>query len=170
MGLILAALQKTLTASGSINTDTCQARCPARPVLSLPCRKTWGPKRSGWQIQRERLAASAFYQRHHRGAPLRLPATLEGIAELPFTDKEDLRKDQATYPLWQLPGGFAERDAAASPLRHYRAGDEPRALAHDAKLQAGAGRAQSAGLGPDDTVVHCLNYQLWMGGDRSPWP
>ena len=22
----------------------------------------------------------------------------------------------------------------------------------------------AAGLGPDDTVVHCLNYQLWMGG------
>ena len=27
------------------------------------------------------------------------------------------------------------------------------------------GRAQSAsGLGPDDRVVHCLNYQMWMGG------
>jgi phenylacetate-CoA ligase len=37
---------------------------------------------------------------------------------------------------------------------------------HDATLQAKvAGRAQSAaGLGPGDIVVHCLNYQLWMGG------
>jgi phenylacetate-CoA ligase len=37
---------------------------------------------------------------------------------------------------------------------------------NDAEMQAQvAGRAQSAaGLGPGDVVVHCLNYQLWMGG------
>ena len=36
----------------------------------------------------------------------------------------------------------------------------------DALMQAHiAGRSQSAaGLGPGDIVVHCLNYQLWMGG------
>ena len=121
-----------------------------------------------WQIQRERLAASAFYQRHHRDAPLRLPATLEGIAELPFTNKEDLRKDQATYPPF---GSYLAASPESVTRLHRTSGTTGQAMnlalsAHDAKLQAEiAGRAQSAaGLGPDDTVVHCLNYQLWMGG------
>ena len=121
-----------------------------------------------WQLQRERLAASAFYQRHHRDAPLRLPATLEGIAELPFTDKEDLRKDQATYPPF---GSYLAASPESVTRLHRTSGTTGQAMnlalsAHDAKLQAEiAGRAQSAaGLGPEDTVVHCLNYRLWMGG------
>ena len=125
-------------------------------------------KAARWQLQRERLAASAFYQQHHDDAPLRLPPTLEGIDDLPFTDKEDLRKDQATYP----PFGSYLAAAPESVTRlHRTSGTTGQAMnlalsAHDARLQAEvAGRAQSAaGLGPNDTVVHCLNYQLWMGG------
>ena len=121
-----------------------------------------------WQIQRERLAASAFYQHQHRDAPLCLPSTLADIADLPFTKKEDLRKDQAAHP------PFGSYLAAASDIvtrLHRTSGTTGQAMnlalsAHDARLQAEvAGRAQSAaGLEPSDIVVHCLNYQLWMGG------
>ena len=51
-----------------------------------------------WQVQRERFAGSAFYQRHHPQAPLTLPTSLADIAQMPFTDKEQLRADQAAYP------------------------------------------------------------------------
>ena len=76
-----------------------------------------------WQIQRERLAGSAFYQRHHRDEPLRLPATLEGIAELPFTDKEDLRKDQATYPPF---GSYLAASPKSVTRLHRTSGTTPR--------------------------------------------
>lgn len=38
--------------------------------------------------------------------------------------------------------------------------------AHDCETTelVGARSHRSAGLTPDDTVVHCLNYQMWMGG------
>jgi len=125
-------------------------------------------RQARWQVQREHLTASPFYQQYHRDTPLRLPATLDGICELPFTDKEDLRRDQAAHP----PFGSYLAGAPESVIRlHRTSGTTGQAMnlalsAHDAKLQAEvAGRAQSAaGLGPGDTVVHCLNYQLWMGG------
>ena len=141
--------------------------CTPRAEFALP-HELAQERQARWQVQRERLAASPFYQQHHRDAPLRLPATLAGISELPFTDKEDLRRDQAAHP----PFGSYLAGAAESVTRlHRTSGTTGQAMnlalsAHDAKLQAEvAGRAQSAaGLGPGDTVVHCLNYQLWMGG------
>ena len=141
--------------------------CTPRAEFALP-HELAQERQARWQVQRERLAASPFYQQHHRDAPLHLPATLAGISELPFTDKEDLRRDQAAHP----PFGSYLAGAAESVTRlHRTSGTTGQAMnlalsAHDAKLQAEvAGRAQSAaGLGPGDTVVHCLNYQLWMGG------
>ena len=125
-------------------------------------------KEARWQVQRERLAASSFYQQHHVDAPLQLPATLDGIGELPFTDKEDLRRDQAAHPPF---GSYLANTPDSVSRLHRTSGTTGQAMnialsAHDARLQAEvAGRAQSAaGLGPGDTVVHCLNYQLWMGG------
>jgi phenylacetate-CoA ligase len=121
-----------------------------------------------WQVQRERLAGSAFYQRHHPQAPLALPTTVAGIAQMPFTDKEQLRADQAAYPPF---GSYLACPSDHVTRLHRTSGTSGQAMnlalsPHDAKLQAKvAGRAQSAaGLGPGDIVVHCLNYQLWMGG------
>ena len=121
-----------------------------------------------WQVQRERLAASAFYQRHHPQAPLTLPTSLQGIAQMPFTDKEQLRADQAAYPPF---GSYLACPRNHVTRLHRTSGTSGQAMnlalsPRDAKLQAKvAGRAQSAaGLGPGDIVVHCLNYQLWMGG------
>jgi len=121
-----------------------------------------------WQVQRERFAGSAFYQRHHPQAPLTLPTSLADIAQMPFTDKEQLRADQAAYPPF---GSYLAHPRNRVTRLHRTSGTSGQAMnlalsPHDAKLQAKvAGRAQSAaGLGPGDIVVHCLNYQLWMGG------
>lgn len=121
-----------------------------------------------WQLQRERFAGSAFYQLHHPQAPLTLPASLAGIVEMPFTDKEQLRADQAACPPF---GNYLACPSYRVTRLHRTSGTSGQAMnlalsPHDAELQAKvAARAQSAaGLGPGDTIVHCLNYQLWMGG------
>lgn len=121
-----------------------------------------------WRLQRERLAHSRFYQAHHPSAPVTIPETIAGLCELPFTDKADLRQNQAAYPPF---GSYLAMDKRQVTRLHRTSGTTGQAMnlalsAHDAQLQAEvAGRAQSAaGLGPDDIVVHCLNYQLWMGG------
>jgi phenylacetate-CoA ligase len=87
---------------------------------------------------------------------------------MPFTDKEQLRADQAAYPPF---GSYLACPSDHVTRLHRTSGTSGQAMnlalsPHDAKLQAKvAGRAQSAaGLGPGDIVVHCLNYQLWMGG------
>ena len=125
-------------------------------------------RQAHWQVQRRRLLDSAFYQRHHPGAPVNIPQTIDEIRHLPFTDKSQLRNDQAQY----LPFGsyLATSQDSVSRL-HRTSGTTGHAMnlalsKNDAEMQAQvAGRAQSAaGLGPGDVVVHCLNYQLWMGG------
>ncbi len=127
-----------------------------------------GEREDRWRIQRERLGGSVFYRAHHPNAPVDLPKALAGICELPFTDKSDLRRDQAAHPPF---GSYLAIDQREVTRLHRTSGTTGQAMnlalsAHDATLQAEvAGRAQSAaGLGPADVVVHCLNYQLWMGG------
>jgi phenylacetate-CoA ligase len=111
-------------------------------------------------------STSTFYRRVLGGH--RLSGRLEELADLPFTDKEMLRRDQAEHPPF---GSYL----AAPPQRisriHRTSGTTGIAMnlalsAADARLTALVGaRAQSAGgLGPGHRVVHCLNYQLWMGG------
>ena len=55
-------------------------------------------RQARWQVQRRRLLDSAFYQRHHPKAPVKIPHTIDEIRHSPFTDKSQLRNDQAQSP------------------------------------------------------------------------
>jgi len=121
-----------------------------------------------WTTQRKRLAGSTFYQQHHPAAPVKLPARLSDLAEVPLTDKTLLRADQAIHPPF---GSYLNYPRDRIVRLHRTSGTSGQAMnlalsSTDTMLQAHvAGRSQSAaGLGPGDVVVHCLNYQLWMGG------
>jgi phenylacetate-CoA ligase len=124
-------------------------------------------RRALWPEQAAYLSqASLFYQKLWNGRPP--PHTLSDIADLPLADKAMLRRSQADHP----PFG----DYLAAPLsqisRIHRTGGTTGqgmnlALGRDDARQTAeiGGRAQrAAGLGPEHRVVHCLNYQLWMGG------
>ena len=125
-------------------------------------------RQARWQVQRQRLLDSAFYQRHHPEAPIKIPHAIDEIWHSPFTDKSQLRTDQVQYPPF---GSYLATSHDLVSRLHRTSGTTGHAMnlalsKNDAEMQAQvAGRAQSAaGLGPGDVVVHCLNYQLWMGG------
>ena len=120
-----------------------------------------------WQAQRAYVAAnSAFYRALWQGRMP--PRDLRDLPELPLSDKSQLRLSQARHP----PFG----DYLAAPRRtanrlHRTSGTTGQAMnlalsARDTRItQEVGGRCHSAaGLTPDHTVVHCLNYQMWMGG------
>ena len=136
------------------------------PFLPLPELRT--VQQNNWARQRQHLASSVFYRRHHPVAPLLFPLELDDIAELPLTDKEMLRTNQSINPPFGSYLGFPPDRVVRL---HRTSGTTGQAMnialsSADALMQAHiAGRSQSAaGLGPGDIVVHCLNYQLWMGG------
>ncbi len=97
-----------------------------------------------------------------------LPAQLESLAELPLSDKEMLRQDQAGHPPF---GRYLAADPTLVCRVHRTGGTTGQAMnlalsRADAALteHVGARAGRAAGLGPGHRVVHCLNYQLWMGG------
>ncbi len=120
-----------------------------------------------WRAQADYIAChSVFYRRLLGGA--RLPSHIEGLGELPFTDKAMLREDQREHPPF---GSYLAAPVARISRLHRTSGTTGVAMnlalsAADAAMTARVGaRAQTAaGLGPGHRVVHCLNYQLWMGG------
>ena len=134
----------------------------------LPLSELRTVQQNNWARQRQHLASSVFYRRHHPAAPLLFPLELEDIAELPLTDKEMLRTNQSIHPPF---GSYLGIPSDRVVRLHRTSGTTGQAMnialsSADALMQAHiAGRSQSAaGLGPGDIVVHCLNYQLWMGG------
>jgi phenylacetate-CoA ligase len=116
-----------------------------------------------WDYVRSR---SEFYRRKLGARPAAL--TLEGLQDLPFTDKEEIKGSQAALP----PFGDYVACAPNEIVRlHRTSGTTGRGMnlaytRHDADLAARlGGRAMhAAGLRPGDRVVHCLNYCLWTGG------
>lgn len=96
------------------------------------------------------------------------PVSLASLAELPLIDKDLLRARQRERPPF---GDYLAADVSAVRRIHRTGGTTGEAMnlalsAADADMTARVGaRAQLAsGLRPGDVVVHCLNYQLWMGG------
>jgi phenylacetate-CoA ligase len=120
-----------------------------------------------WEKQREYVAAtSPLHRRAWAGAAP--PIRLEGLRDLPLTDKEMLRQSQSAHPPF---GDYLASPAAKIARIHRTSGTTGTAMnlalsAQDAGETAKVGaRAQGAsGLGPGHRVVHCLNYRLWMGG------
>ena len=120
-----------------------------------------------WNQQSRYLGESSCFYRH-LFKPNRLNGVLDEIAELPLTYKEMLRSDQKAHPPF---GSYIAADDSSITRLHRTSGTTGTAMnlaltKQDAIMTATVGaRAQSAsGLGPEHRVVHCLNYQLWMGG------
>ena len=119
-----------------------------------------------WARQGPWVAASPLYRRlwESRAAP----ASLDDLAALPLSDKSMLRASQRAAPPF---GDYLGADAKSVSRVHRTSGTTGEAMnialsMEDAADTATVGaRAQAAsGLGPGHRVVHCLNYQLWMGG------
>ena len=117
-----------------------------------------------WSVQRRHVMSSPFLAAVWGGAPV--PESLDQLASLPLIDKAMLRVDQAAHPPF---GSYLAFEAVAR--LHRTSGTTGQAMnialsTADTHVTAVVGgRAQSAaGLGAGHRVVHCLNYQLWMGG------
>jgi phenylacetate-CoA ligase len=123
-------------------------------------------RQAAWDAQRAHVAASPFYRALWDG--VELPARLEDLPALPLSDKAGLRLSQAAHPPF---GDYLVTPRERIRRVHRTSGTTGQAMtlalsARDCEITEIVGaRAQGlAGLGPGMTVVHCLNYQMWMGG------
>ena len=163
------------TKSGSIECHQYQPDHPRFITLTykdnaefLPGPTLRATQIENWQLQRKRLVLSEFYKEHHQAAPVNFPTDIAGLEAIAFTDKEMLRANQRIHP----PFGSYLATSLENVIRlHRTSGTTGQAMnlalsAADTQLQAHiAGRSQAAaGLGSRDIVIHCLNYQMWMGG------
>ena len=122
---------------------------------------------NAWQRQREYVAAnSRFYRALWEGR--RPPRNLRDLPELPLSDKARLRFSQAAHPPF---GDYLATPVSDASRMHRTSGTTGQAMnlalsARDALItQEVGGRCHlAAGLMPEHIVVHCLNYQMWMGG------
>ena len=123
-------------------------------------------RQAAWNRQRAHVAASPFFQLLWNGAAP--PHRLEDLPELPLSDKAGLRRSQAAHPPF---GDYLTTPRDQVSRLHRTSGTTGQAMnlalsTHDCTITEIVGsRAQAlAGLGKGITVVHCLNYQMWMGG------
>jgi len=120
-----------------------------------------------WEKQRLYVADhSSFYQALWQGQ--KPPLNLQELPELPLSSKAGLRLSQAQTPPF---GDYLAATRATVTRLHRTSGTTGQAMnlalsARDCEVtQTVGGRAQRlAGLTPEHSVVHCLNYQMWMGG------
>ncbi|MHB8597082.1 MAG: phenylacetate--CoA ligase family protein [Ktedonobacteraceae bacterium] len=87
---------------------------------------------------------------------------------LPFTEKDECRRDQQEYPPF---GNYVACSQEQVMRVHKTSGTTGQALyvaltRNDRNLmnECAARSYWASGLRPGDTVVHCLNYRLWVGG------
>ena len=133
----------------------------------LPLTELADARQAAWARQREHVSAhSPFYKALWAGKVP--PARLEDLPELPFSDKAGLRLSQPAHPPF---GDYLAAPPDRVTRLHRTSGTTGQAMnlalsARDCLITEIVGaRAQSlAGLGPGMMVVHCLNYQMWMGG------
>lgn len=124
-------------------------------------------QQAAWEAQSASVAArSDFYKALWKGRPV--PQRLEDLPELPLSDKAMLRLAQADHPPF---GNYLATDVTAVNRLHRTSGTTGQAMnlalsARDAHVTAvvGGRSHRASGLGPGHRVVHCLNYQMWMGG------
>ncbi len=120
-----------------------------------------------WDVQRRYVARhSGFYQKLW-GAQ-KPPKKLRDLPELPLSSKAELRISQVSEPPF---GDYLASSRAKVVRLHRTSGTTGQAMnlalsARDCEVtETVGGRSQrSAGLTPNHSVVHCLNYQMWMGG------
>ena len=120
-----------------------------------------------WRVQRAYvIERSPFLARLWAGQ--RVPERLEDLPALPFSDKGMLRGSQAAHP----PFGDYLAAAPERVVRLHRTSGTTGQAMNIAQTEAdaaqtaevGARSFRTAGLTPGTLTVHCLNYQMWMGG------
>ena len=124
-------------------------------------------RENAWARQRAYVMQnSEFYRSLWQGQTP--PKDLRDLPELPLSDKAQLRISQAEHPPY---GNYLASSVRQAVRLHRTSGTTGQAMnlalsASDCTItETVGGRCQaSAGLTPDHTVVHCLNYQMWMGG------
>jgi len=123
-------------------------------------------QQAAWQTQRKHVEASPFFRTLWQD--ISVPENLCDLSELPLCSKTELRLSQASQPPF---GDYLNTSREVVNRLHRTSGTTGQAMnlalsAHDCEVtEVIAGRCQrAAGLGPQHTVVHCLNYQMWMGG------
>lgn len=120
-----------------------------------------------WSRQRSYVRDhSDLYREVWEGLPV--PADLADLDALPLVDKETLRQSQRVAPPF---GAYLAADPETVLRVHRTGGTTGEAMnlalsAADAAdtAEIGARAQRASGLRHDDVVIHCLNYQLWMGG------
>src|SRR3989475_6995238 len=113
---------------------------------------------------------SAFYQARfaEAGVKREVIRDLADLPLLPFTEKDDCGRSQQEHP----PFGNYLATGQEQVIRvHKTSGTTGRALYvaltrrdRDLMNECAARSYWASGLRPSDTVVHCLNYRLWVGG------
>ena len=120
-----------------------------------------------WRAQRAYvIERSPFFAKLWGEQPV--PERLEDLPALPFCDKGMLRESQAAHP----PFGDYLAAAPERIVRLHRTSGTTGQAMNIAQTEAdaaqtaevGARSFRLAGLTPDTLAVHCLNYQMWMGG------
>ena len=120
-----------------------------------------------WQQQRQYVMGnSPFYSDLWKGQTP--PIDLLELAALPLASKSQLRLSQANHPPF---GNYLAASNQQTIRLHRTSGTTGQAMnlalsARDCETtEIVGGRSHSAaGLKPEHKVVHCLNYQMWMGG------
>lgn len=136
-------------------------------ALSLSADELFCHQKALWQRQLDYVFKnSEFYQ--HLWQNKTPPTDLRDLVELPLSDKAQLRLSQADHPPF---GNYLASSREKVNRLHRTSGTTGQAMnlalsTQDCEItEIVGGRCQSAaGLGPEHTVVHCLNYQMWMGG------
>jgi phenylacetate-CoA ligase len=95
-------------------------------------------------------------------------AGLADLPRLPFTTKEDVRAAQAADPPFGPELGVPRESLVRLHVTSGTTG-EPVAIGltaadHAANSAIGGEAFRIAGVRPDDTIAHCLNYALYAGG------
>lgn len=124
-------------------------------------------QQTAWENQSKYVAdRSVFYQDLWAGQSV--PADLRDLPELPLSDKAQLRISQSALKPF---GTYLAAPRSAVARLHRTSGTSGQAMnlamsMRDCNItESVGGRCQSAaGLNSSHTVVHCLNYKMWMGG------
>ena len=115
-------------------------------------------------------ASSPFYQRKFKEADAAPGAIrrVEDLSRLPFTTKDELRESQERQPPF---GDYLAAPRESATTVHRTSGSTGKFIYAvltkrdmEQTNECGARSFWAGGLRPDHTVVHCLNYSLWMGG------
>ena len=124
-------------------------------------------RQESWRAQRAYVVErSPFLARLWAGK--QVPERLDDLPALPFCDKGMLRESQAAHP----PFGDYLAAAPEHVVRLHRTSGTTGQAMNIAQTRAdaaqtaevGARSFRTAGLTPGMLAVHCLNYQMWMGG------